>query len=131
MKFRQLWTVIVLVVSCGFFFWMGKSYSGSAGQVPRPLPPQAGPALARISPLPDTADHIYRFIAIGDWGAGTPFQKDVAGQINNLYQKKRFETVLMLGDNIYEDGNIQKFGKAYFTDMYTPVIQGGARFIVA
>jgi hypothetical protein len=73
----------------------------------------------------------YCFIAFGDWGAGTSFQKDVAGQVNSLYARHPFDAVLMLGDNIYEYGDINKYGKAYFTDMYAPLIHGGVNFIVA
>lgn len=76
-------------------------------------------------------NHPYRFIAIGDWGTGNQFQKDVARQMAALYRHEPFDAVLMLGDNIYENGDIKKHGKAYFTDMYAPLIQGGAQFIVA
>ena len=73
----------------------------------------------------------YRFIAFGDWGTGNPFQKAVAAQSISLYQKQPFDSVLLLGDNIYEFGDVKKYGKAYFTDMYAPLLKGGVQFIVA
>lgn len=73
----------------------------------------------------------YRFIAFGDWGAGTQFQKDVAQQVIQQYQKTPYDAALLLGDNIYETGNVQKHGKAFFTDMYAPLIQSHVNFIVA
>jgi 3',5'-cyclic AMP phosphodiesterase CpdA len=73
----------------------------------------------------------YRFIAFGDWGTGNAFQKAIAKQIITLYQKQPFDSALLLGDNIYEYGDVKKYGKAYFTDTYTPLLQGGVKFIVA
>jgi 3',5'-cyclic AMP phosphodiesterase CpdA len=37
----------------------------------------------------------------------------------------------MLGDNIYEKGDVNTLGKAYFTDTYAPLIKEGVHFIVA
>lgn len=75
--------------------------------------------------------HPFHFVAFGDWGAGTPFQKAVARQLAEQYLQNPFQAVLLLGDNIYEVGDVRKHGKAYFTDMYTQLIQGGVHFIVA
>ncbi|WP_303674943.1 metallophosphoesterase [Vampirovibrio chlorellavorus] len=73
----------------------------------------------------------YRFVAMGDWGAGTPFQKDVAAQLAKRYKEAPYQAVLLLGDNIYPDGNVTKHGKAYFTDTYAPLIEQSVQFIVA
>ncbi|MCE3234479.1 MAG: metallophosphoesterase [Vampirovibrio sp.] len=81
--------------------------------------------------LPLKKDRDYRFIAFGDWGAGTPFQKDIAAQVTKLYDRDPYDAVLMLGDNIYPTGDIKKFGKVYFTEMYPVLIQNGVNFIVA
>jgi hypothetical protein len=83
-----------------------------------------------MHPITSTTEP-YRFIAFGDWGAGTAFQKDVAHQIIHQYEKAPFDAALLLGDNIYETGNVKKHGKAYFTDMYQPLIQNNVNFIVA
>jgi|GEM_PF-1724286 len=73
----------------------------------------------------------YRFIAFGDWGAGTQFQKDVAKQTILQYEKAPFDAALLLGDNFYETGDVRKYGKAYFSDMYRPLIDHHVNFIVA
>jgi hypothetical protein len=73
----------------------------------------------------------YRFVAFGDWGAGTPFQRDVASELALTLEKNPYDAALLLGDNIYPDGNIQKFGKAYFTDMYGALIRQNVHFVVA
>jgi hypothetical protein len=96
--------------------------------------PQPEPGPVATIPAPPAVignESPYRFTAIGDWGTGNAFQKDVARQMADLYRREPFDAVLMLGDNIYEDGDINKYGKAYFTDMYAPLIQGGVQFIVA
>lgn len=80
---------------------------------------------------PGKAQSSHRFVALGDWGAGTSFQKSIAGQLCAEYEKAPYDTVLMLGDNIYEVGDVNKLGKAYFTDMYAPLISQNVRFIVA
>jgi hypothetical protein len=88
----------------------------------------------QISLNPDSAQKApqsYRFIAFGDWGAGTAYQKAVAKQAYLQYQRAPFDSVLMLGDNIYEKGDVNKLGKAYFTDTYAPLISQGVQFIVA
>ncbi len=77
------------------------------------------------------AGSTYRFVAMGDWGAGTPFQKDVAAQLARRYKESPYQAVLLLGDNIYPDGNIKKHGKAYFTDTYAPLLEQSVQFIVA
>lgn len=82
-------------------------------------------------PIGVVCTHSYRFVAFGDWGAGTSFQKDVAGQMIALYKKAPYDVALTLGDNIYEDGDIKKFGKARFTDMYQPLIAGGVHFLAS
>jgi hypothetical protein len=73
----------------------------------------------------------YRFVAFGDWGAGTPFQRDVASQLAMVLEKNPYDAALLLGDNIYPDGNIQKLGKAYFTDIYGALIRQNVHFVVA
>jgi hypothetical protein len=82
-------------------------------------------------PAQKNAAEPYRFVAFGDWGAGTPFQKDVAQQMAQQYQKEPFDAALLLGDNIYPVGDIEKLGKTYFTEMYAPLLQHQVNFIVA
>lgn len=101
---------------------------GFFGKAESPLKPAVMLAKVKNSIHSDGA---YRFIAFGDWGAGTPFQKDVAAQMIALYAKSPFDAALLLGDNIYPVGDVKKLGKAYFTDMYAPLIKRGVNFIVA
>lgn len=117
----RVFMALIAVLLAGTLFWSSKGISSSPKSTPvKPIP------FAQI-----TAKPCNRFVAFGDWGAGTSFQKAVAEQLAILNQKAPFDTVLMLGDNIYEIGNVNKLGKAYFTDTYTPLIESGVEFIVA
>lgn len=117
----RVFMALIAVLLAGALFWSNKGISSSPKSTPvNPIP------FAQI-----TAKPCNRFVAFGDWGAGTSFQKAVAEQLAILNQKAPFDTVLMLGDNIYEIGNVNKLGKAYFTDTYTSLIESGVKFIVA
>lgn len=125
---RKGWQValgLVLGAALGLACWAGSREflsSDHLGALESPLAPR-DVKQALKSP--------YRFVALGDWGAGTPFQKDVAAQLNIEYDKKPFDAAILLGDNIYPDGDIRKYGQAYFTDMYKHLIEEGVNFIVA
>lgn len=99
--------------------------SGVANCPPSENKSPTGQAFVRGSTAP------YRFVAFGDWGAGTSFQKNVAAQLVKQYQRTPFDAVLMLGDNIYERGDVKQYGKAYFTDTYQPLLAKHVQFIVA
>ncbi len=50
-----------------------------------------------------------RFAVIGDAGSGNKHQYDIAEQMAQTYQKKPFDSVLVLGDNVYNYGEPQLF----------------------
>lgn len=72
-----------------------------------------------------------RFIAFGDYGQGTPFQMQLAKQMVKTHDQTPFDTVLLLGDNIYGDGDIKRLAKPYFEKPYGPLIQRNVRFLAA
>ncbi|MEL6928160.1 MAG: metallophosphoesterase [Cyanobacteria bacterium J06600_6] len=55
----------------------------------------------------------FRFAAIGDVGTGKAGQMAIANVMNDYYQQRPLELVLMAGDNIYEDGNIRRVGATF------------------
>jgi len=120
------WVAVLALL--GFLFGAVRQGKGLSDSPESPLKSSLMLAKAKAAALQGDT---YRFIAFGDWGAGTPFQRDVAAQVNSLYEKTPFDAALLLGDNIYPVGDIKKFGKVYFTDMYAPLIRGGVNFIVA
>lgn len=125
---RKVWQIpmgLLLGAALGLVCWAGSRELLSANH----LEALESPLVPRD--VQQSLKEPYRFVALGDWGAGTPFQKDVAAQLNLQYDKEPFDSVILLGDNIYPDGNIRKHGQAYFTDMYSHLIKEGVNFIVA
>lgn len=135
------WLAAVAVLTGLFYFLLGAlpaPQSAAQGncqlaqaedcQTP-PLP--SGEANPRPGAPPVEDAPVYRFAAIGDWGAGTPFQRDVAAQMAKAYQETPFKQVITLGDNIYPDGNINKHGEVYFKQTYKPLLDAGVHFVVS
>jgi predicted MPP superfamily phosphohydrolase len=67
-------------------------------------PPPASPA--RSAPL-------LRVAALGDVGAGDKNQRAVGEAIFREHRRDRLSRVLLLGDNIYNQGEIEKVGEAF------------------
>ncbi len=70
-----------------------------------------------------------RFIAFGDNGSGSTDQMRLAKQMYIEYQKQPFGLALMLGDNIYPFGNVDKLGKSRFTIPYSSLLNKRVRFM--
>lgn len=68
------------------------------------------------------------FVAIGDTGSGASFQYNVAKQMEAKYKDDPFPLVLMLGDNIYERGDIKKLGDQRFRLPYKNLLAQGIKF---
>jgi 3',5'-cyclic AMP phosphodiesterase CpdA len=60
----------------------------------------------------ETSD-LLSFVALGDVGTGNLGQFAIAEAMNNHFQKHPFALVLMTGDNIYENGEIEKVGGTF------------------
>ncbi len=71
-----------------------------------------------------------RFAVIGDTGTGDEAQMAVARQLAANREKRPFEFVLMLGDNIYETGR-EKYIKSHFEEPYRPLLEAGVKFHAA
>ncbi|WP_373530995.1 metallophosphoesterase [Vampirovibrio sp.] len=70
-----------------------------------------------------------RFIAFGDFGQGTPFQAKLAKQMVKAHQRQPFGLALLLGDNIYPNGDIKKLAKTHFENPYAGLIERNIQFI--
>lgn len=75
--------------------------------------------------LPTTG--VVRFVAFGDMGTGDSDQQDVAQQMATFHKNHPYDTVLMLGDNIYPDGNPDDFQKK-FERPYAELFRLGINF---
>ena len=91
-------------------------------------------AILTVFPLtaqdkPDT----FSFVVVGDTGCGCSDQRAVANRMNQWHAERPFNTVLMLGDNIYgKDSRNRGGSRALFEDRfdlyYSPLIKKGVKF---
>ncbi|MFM8840797.1 MAG: purple acid phosphatase family protein [bacterium] len=72
--------------------------------------------------IPQGEETPLRFIALGDWGAGTALQKDVANAMNMYAGDQPIDFIISTGDNIYGKG-VKSVDdpqwKTKFEDVYT------------
>lgn len=68
-----------------------------------------------------------RFVALGDVGTGDSKQSAIARQMVKYYDERPYDTVLMLGDNIYNDGDPAKLPQR-FEQPYSELLKRGVRF---
>ena len=74
------------------------------------------PLTARENTPNDTTNEslpLFRFVALGDVGTGNIGQLAIAQVMDDYFQKLPFALILLTGDNIYEDGEIEKVGRAF------------------
>lgn len=68
-----------------------------------------------------------RFVVMGDAGSGTENQMKIAKQMAEQYAKNPFASVLVLGDNVYEDGEPHLFEERIYKP-YEKLFEEGVRF---
>lgn len=78
-------------------------------------------------PAESAAAEVVRFVALGDTGTGESAQFAVARRMLSYHDEKRYETVLLLGDNIYPNGNPSDLA-AKFEKPYAELLRRGVRF---
>ncbi len=82
------------------------------------------PAAIRHLPLSQP----FRFVVIGDSGSAAKAQMDVVKAMEQEYSENPYSLVLMLGDNVYPDGNIAKYADKAFTRPYKQLRDYGIQF---
>jgi predicted phosphodiesterase len=83
----------------------------------------AGPAL----PPPPIQASSLRWLAIADSGSGDANQRAVANQMVKVQQSRPVDLVLMAGDNIYPDGNLNRV-EATFLRPYRALLEAKVPF---
>ena len=86
-----------------------------------PPPPMAEP------PAGPPAAGTYRFAALGDMGTGDERQLALAAELAVWQAARPFDEVLLLGDNIYSDGDPKKLPER-FERPYAPLLARGVAF---
>jgi acid phosphatase len=77
---------------------------------------------ARVTPHP-----ILRFVSVADTGTGDRGQYAVAKAISRYHSQNPFDLVVLAGDNIYNNGEIEKIG-AVFERPYQPLLKQDVKF---
>jgi hypothetical protein len=86
---------------------------------------QAPPAEATV-PLPNR-DGSFKFAVLGDFGTGDREQYQLAEQMFSVYKKFKYESVMLVGDNLYGSQRPQDF-RNKFEVPYKPLLDAGVKF---
>ncbi|MBE9206696.1 metallophosphoesterase [Nostoc sp. LEGE 06077] len=80
-----------------------------------------------IAGKPAKKDLILRFVSVADTGTGAKGQYAVAEAMNFYHKQNPYNLVVLAGDNIYNNGEIEKIG-AVFEQPYQPLLKKGVKF---
>ena len=69
----------------------------------------------------------YKFLVFGDFGTGDRTQYELAGQMVKWRERFKYDTALLVGDNLYGSERPQDF-KNKFEVPYKPLLDGGVKF---
>jgi 3',5'-cyclic AMP phosphodiesterase CpdA len=72
-------------------------------------------------------DLLFRFVSVADTGTGTKGQYAVAKAMNFYHQNNPYNLVILGGDNIYNNGEIEKIG-AVFERPYQSLLKKNVKF---
>jgi hypothetical protein len=97
----------------------GRAAPSASAQAP---PPATPPPV----PLPNT-NGSFKFAVLGDFGTGSREQYQLAAQMARLHQRFKYDTVVLVGDNLYGSERPQDFQKK-FEIPYKPLLDAGVKF---
>lgn len=80
---------------------------------------------ALLSPV--EGQPLLRFVSVADTGTGAVGQYAVAAAMTRYHQLNPYDLVILAGDNIYNNGEIEKIG-AVFERPYQALLQQGVKF---
>ncbi len=99
---------------------------GSGSQVLAPVDLAGAASSIQASASPGGTPQL-RFVAVADTGTGDRAQYQVADAMADYHRTHPFATVILAGDNIYNNGEIGKV-TAVFEEPYKPLLQKDVRF---
>lgn len=85
------------------------------------------PSSAVLAANPPKQNLLLRFTSVADTGTGARGQYAVAGAMNYYHEQNPYDVVVLAGDNIYNDGEIEKIG-AVFERPYEKLLTQGVKF---
>jgi 3',5'-cyclic AMP phosphodiesterase CpdA len=74
-----------------------------------------------------TGEPLLRFVSVADTGTGGQEQYAVAAAMSRYHQLNPYDLVVLAGDNIYNNGEIEKIG-AVFEQPYQALLKQGVKF---
>jgi len=77
-------------------------------------------------PLPNR-DGSFKFAVLGDFGTGDKAQYQLAEQMFAVYKKFKYDSVMLVGDNLYGAQRPQDF-RSKFEVPYKPLLDAGVKF---
>lgn len=113
---RRGFSFVFILLALGCVCW-AKAAGGGAQSADSDAAPPRGEAPAGA----------VRFVALGDTGTGGAAQLAVARRMAAFREEHPFDTALLLGDNVYPDGNPAGLSKK-FEQPYAELLAGGVRF---
>ncbi len=116
-----------------FLFLSGLSAIGVGflGCINRRISNNADNAIEKaIATTPAKKDLLLRFVSVADTGTGDSGQYSVAKAMTNYHSKNPYDLVVLAGDNIYTNGEIEKIN-AVFERPYAALLKKGVKFQAA
>jgi 3',5'-cyclic AMP phosphodiesterase CpdA len=77
--------------------------------------------------IPAKEAMLLRFVSVADTGTGAKGQYDVAKAMTDYHSKNTYDLVVLAGDNIYNNGEIEKIN-AVFERPYADLLKAGVKF---
>lgn len=119
--------------SLGLFAFLGKTLQSQIAHgtdtklagTSHSQPPTSGATPATATASGTTP--LLRFISVADTGTGDKGQYRVAEAMTRYHQQNPYDLVVLAGDNIYTNGEIEKIG-AVFERPYKSLLQQGVKF---
>ncbi len=119
LKRRQfLFLSSVSAIGTGFFGWTFRQNHQTA---------DITDSTTAIAANPAKKDLLLRFVSVADTGTGAKGQYAVAGAMNAYHKKNPYDLVVLAGDNIYNNGEIEKIN-AVFERPYKALLKQGVKF---
>lgn len=111
------------------FLLLGVTFTTGCQDVTTARSAAAAEAQQTVEPvvaLPNKAGS-FKFAVLGDFGIGDPVQYQLADQMVKFHDRFKYETVVMVGDNLYGSERPQDFQKK-FEIPYKPLLDSGVKF---
>ncbi|MBD2521523.1 metallophosphoesterase [Nostoc sp. FACHB-133] len=106
-------------ISTGFLAWMLTNQNHHSADLTD--------STTAIAANPVKKDLLLRFVSVADTGTGAKGQYAVAGAMNAYHKQNPYDLVVLAGDNIYNNGEMEKIS-AVFERPYQPLLKQGVKF---